>query len=88
MADTGLPFLQAFQKTNKLLGRERGAELGGRTAGADRIKGGGTDADLEVGEDAEQVASFGMEGITKREDLLAIARGDAVAEIGYLLDGG
>ena len=88
MADTVLPFLQAFQETDELLRGERGAELGGVSARADRIKGGGADADLEIGEYAEQVSSFGMEGIAEREDLLTVARGDAVAKVGDLLDGG
>ena len=60
MADAVLPFLQALQEADELFGRQRRAELGGGPAGADGIKGGGADADLEVGEHAEQVAAFGV----------------------------
>ena len=88
MADPILPFLKAFQQTDELLRGEGSAELGGVSAGADRIKGGGTNAHLKVREHAKQVAAFGVEGIAEREDLLTIARSDALAEVGDLLDGG
>ena len=88
MADAILPFLQALKEADQLFRRQRRAELGGGPAGADGVKGGGAYADLEVGEHAEQVAAFGMEGVAEREDLLAVAGRDALAEVGDLLGRG
>ena len=60
MADAVLPFLQALEEADKLFGRQRRTKLSGGPAGADRIKGGGTDAHLKVREHAKQVAAFGV----------------------------
>ena len=45
------------------------------------------DAALQVGQHAEEVAAFGMEGVAEGQDRLAVAGGDGLAEVLDLLGG-